>query len=96
MLCSLEELRSKEVIDIRTGERLGYIDDVRFDTDTAEVKALLIYGGYKLFGLLGRDDDTEIPCGCIEVIGSDVVLVDRSGLVFSTNIRKNGFKNLFG
>lgn len=41
MVCSLEELKSKEVIDIKTGERLGYIDDVRMDVAASEVLSCL-------------------------------------------------------
>ena len=59
MICSLDELKSKEVIDVKTGERLGYIDDIRINTDTSAVLSLLIYGGYRFFGLFGRESDTE-------------------------------------
>jgi len=78
MVCSLDELRRKEVIDINSGERLGFIDDVRLDLGTSEVKALLIYGRARLFGVFGREEDVEIPCCDIRVIGSEVVLISRS------------------
>ena len=96
MLCSLEELRSKEVIDICTGERLGYIDDIRFDTDTGEVAALVIYGGWRIFGLMPRSEDLEIPCQAVEVIGEDTILVRHTDLTYHTYIRKNSIKSLFG
>ena len=96
MLCSLDELRSKEVIDITTGERLGYIDDVRFDTDTGEVTALVIYGGVRIFGLSPRGDDLEIPCQAVEVIGEDTILVSHTDLTYHTNIRRKCIKSLFG
>ena len=95
MLCSLEELRSKEVIDLGTGERLGYIDDIRFDTDTSEVAALVIYGGSRLFGLLPNGDDLEIPCAAIEVVGTETILVRCTDLTYHTNIRRNRLKSLF-
>jgi alanine racemase len=59
MIYSFEELCRKEVIDIRNGERLGYIDDLRLDADSAEVTALLIYGRRWFFG---REEGIEIPC----------------------------------
>ena len=74
MIYSFEELCRKEVIDIRNGERLGYIDDLRLDADSAEVTALLIYGRRWFFG---REEGKEIPCSGIRVIGSDVILADR-------------------
>lgn len=94
MFCSIRELSSKEVIDIRTGEKLGYIDDVRINTETSEVLALVIYGNPRFFGLFGREDNSEIPCESVRVIGSEVILVDS----FSEKCTKNkisGFKNLF-
>ena len=78
MVCSLEELRRKEVIDINSGERLGFIDDVRLDLETSGVVALVIYGRTRFFGVFGREEDVEIPCGDIRVVGSEVVLISRS------------------
>ena len=95
MLCSLEELRSKEVIDLGTGERLGYIDDIRFDTDTSEVAALVIFGSGRLFGLLPRGEDLEIPCSAIEVVGTETILVRCSNLTYHTNMHRNRLKSLF-
>jgi len=94
MVCSLSELKDKEVVDIRTGERLGTVDDVRFDTVTSMVTGLVIYGRRGFFGTLGGDD-TEIPCSAIKVIGTDIILVDHHELTFSTNIGRNSFKSLF-
>lgn len=79
MMCSLESIRSKEVIDINSGERLGYIDDAELDIERACVKSLVIYGKERFFGILGRESDIEIPCADICVIGKDVILVKRSG-----------------
>lgn len=95
MVCSLDELKSKEVINIKTGERLGYIDDIRMDTENSEVLSLLIYGGYRLLGLFGRENDTEIPCSSIKVIGDDIILVDSSDSVICTTSKPKSLKNLF-
>lgn len=95
MICSLDELKTKEVIDMKTGERLGYIDDMRIDTESSEVLSLLIYGGYRFFGLFGRESDTEIPCSSIKVIGSDIILVDGTGLTICTNLKRKNPKKLF-
>lgn len=95
MICSLDELKTKEVIDMKTGGRLGYIDDIRMDTDSSEVISLMIYGGYKFFGLFGREQDTEIPCSSIKVIGSDIILVDGSGLTVCTEYIDKKPRKLF-
>lgn len=77
MKCNLETIRSKEVIDIKTGERLGFIDDAEFDLSQSAVKSFIIYGRERFFGLFGREEDIVIPCCEIEVIGQDVMLVNR-------------------
>lgn len=95
MICSLDEIKTKEVIDMKTGERLGYVDDIRMDTESSEVLSLLIYGGYRFFGLFGRENDMEIPCNSIKVIGDDIILVDGSDATICTNTKGKKLKKLF-
>ncbi|MBP7186548.1 MAG: YlmC/YmxH family sporulation protein [Ruminococcus sp.] len=77
MLYSFEELRRKEVIDVNTGERLGYIDDVELSVSEGKAEKLVIYGNSRLFGFLGKEDDIIIRCSDIRVVGREVVLVER-------------------
>lgn len=89
MICSLENMRNKEVIDVQTGERLGYIDDVKMNLETAGIVALIIYGRDRFFGLLGKEDDIIIPCSEIEVIGHDVLLIKRGQKTELTFVTKS-------
>ncbi|MBP1561669.1 MAG: YlmC/YmxH family sporulation protein [Oscillospiraceae bacterium] len=75
MKCTLAELRSKEIINLKDGSRLGYVDDIEFDTEDASVRSFIVYGRTRLFGLLGKEDDIVITCGDIQIIGVDTVLV---------------------
>ena len=75
MPCRMGDLRTKEVISVKNGGRLGFVCDVEIDTHTAQVTALVVYGRARLFGLLGREPDTVIPWKDIEMIGGDIVLV---------------------
>ena len=50
MLCCIEELREKDVINVCDGENLGYVDDVRVDTQTHTIEALILYGKPRFFG----------------------------------------------
>lgn len=77
LLCSFEELRKKEVIDINTGERLGYIDDVELSVQEGRAEKLIIYGNSRLFGFLGKEDDIIIRCTDIRVVGREIVLIER-------------------
>lgn len=78
MKCSLSDLRNKEVIDVKTGEKLGFVDDVEISTDTATVESLIIYGRPRMMGVLGREDDIVIKCRDIQLIGDDTILVKNT------------------
>ena len=76
MLLRMDRLRLKQVIDIGTGDRLGFVGDVEIDTQSGLVSHLVIFGRLKLWGLLGREDDIIVPWVSIQRIGEDTVLVD--------------------
>lgn len=75
MNCSITELRNKEVINAKTGCRLGVISDVEIDTCTGCIVSVIIWGKGKCFGLLPTDNDIKICWKDIEVIGDDTVIV---------------------
>lgn len=70
------DLKHKEVINCRDGERIGYVCDIIFDECSACIKKIIIPGQCKLFGILGRDEEYIIPWNCIRQIGTDIILVD--------------------
>lgn len=70
------ELRYKEVIDIHSGQRLGYVYDAEFDDAEGRLVSLVTPGRAKFFGLLGREDDYVLPWACIARVGRDIILVD--------------------
>ncbi len=77
MSISTEELKEKEVINILSGEKLGYADDFEIDTETGKFIALVILGRNRFFGLFGREDNIVIPFSEIKLIGHDTILVER-------------------
>lgn len=70
------DLKEKEVINCRDGERLGYVCDIEFDINTGVITHLIIPGPCKIWGILGRDHEYVISFCCIKQIGTDVILVD--------------------
>ncbi len=66
----------KEVIDIHSGYRLGYVFDAEFDHTEGRLLSLITPRRSRLFGLLGREDDYVLPWSCIARIGADIILVD--------------------
>ncbi len=95
MICSLSELRNKEVINIMTGSKLGFVDDIEINTDNSAVIALIVYGRPRFFGLLGRDDDMVIRCREIEVIGEDTILIKLEEPEKVTKRHSFSFENLY-
>lgn len=66
----------KEVIDIRTGRRMGELIDVEIDDESGRITAIVVPGEGKLFGLLGTSPDVVIPWTRIKKIGPDCILVE--------------------
>ena len=75
MIYSLTELRQKEVINLNNGEKLGFVDDIRFESDTGRVVDLMIMGRSVFLGLFGKEEDIVLSCSDIELIGKDTILV---------------------
>lgn len=76
MISYFSELRYKEVIDVHSGFRLGYVCDAEFDDAEGRFISLITPGRAKLFGLLGREDDFVLPWSSIVRLGSDIILVE--------------------
>lgn len=76
MFCRVTDLRYKDVVSVSTGERIGYVADVEVNTANAQILAIVIYGRYRCFGLLGREDDVIVPWSKIQIIGEDTILVN--------------------
>ncbi len=89
MICSLGDLKDKEIVNIKNGAKLGFVDDVELNTENASVLALIVYGRSKLLGLFGRDDDIIIKCEDIELIGEDTILVSFDDLAKHTKNPKS-------
>lgn len=75
MTYKFSELKSKEVIHIENGERLGFVYDIEIDFDTGKIISLSVPGAYKAMGLLGREDDRVIKWEDIRKIGDDLIMI---------------------
>lgn len=95
MVFSFNDIKCKEIINIKSGCRLGFPDDIEFDSCTAKICKLTIFGRARCFGLFGREEDIIIRWCDIEVIGEDTILVSCDLPSFSTNRRGKLLGNLF-
>lgn len=75
----VSELRCREVIDIRTGARFGYVGDVSVALESGRAEALVVPGRRRLFGLLGREPDRIFPWETVRRFGEDIILVEQDG-----------------
>ena len=79
MLLKFCELRRREVINLNDGCRMGYVGDLEMTVPEGCIKAIIVYGRCRFFGLFGRGDDYVIPWNCIRKIGNDVLLCEVAG-----------------
>ncbi|MBR4116775.1 MAG: YlmC/YmxH family sporulation protein [Clostridia bacterium] len=75
MNCRIDELRNKQVVCMHTGNVLGFVGDIEFDSESGKLTAIVIFGKPRVLGLFGKYEDTVIPWDDIEVIGEETVLI---------------------
>lgn len=80
MTCRVAELQFKELVDIGSGAKYGYISDIEIDTELGSIKNVIVYGRPRVFGILGREPDLVFPWSAIKRIGSDLILVDTGAV----------------
>ena len=80
MECRVSELRYKEIINVSDGSRYGWVGDVEVDLERGQVRALVVPGRLRLFGLLGREEDRVFPWEAVRRFGADTILVETPPL----------------
>ena len=80
MIGFFSDLRCKEVIDVHSGLRLGYVCDAEFDDAEGRLVSLVTPGRARWFGLFGREDDYVLPWSSIVRVGSDIILIEAEKL----------------
>ena len=75
-ICSINEIRNKEVINIKTGARLGFPSDIEIDLENGNLVALVVPGNYRIMGLFGKDSDIVIKWENIKTIGDDLIIIE--------------------
>lgn len=73
----IAELRYKEVICVADGSRFGYVEDLEVELETGRVRALVVPGRRRFFGLFGREPDRHIPWSSVRRFGEDIILVEE-------------------
>ncbi len=69
------DLRQREVIDIDTAERLGFVYDVDVELETGLIRSVIVPRVHGIFRLFSKEQDYVIPWENIKVIGKEIILI---------------------
>ena len=75
MEISFSLIRSKDVVNVYDGKRLGRATDILFDASTGKVLGIVLPGIKKMFR---KNEDIFVPIELLKKIGDDVILVKLS------------------
>ncbi|MBE7011601.1 MAG: YlmC/YmxH family sporulation protein [Ruminococcaceae bacterium] len=75
-ICSINEMRNKEVINIKTGARLGFPSDIEIDLENGNLVSIVVPGNYRIMGLFGKEEDIVIKWESIKTIGDDLIIIE--------------------
>lgn len=74
-MIKISDLRSRDVVNILDGKKLGNIVDIDLDLDNGRVLSLVLPGRTKGF-LFTKREEVVVPWNKIVRIGRDVILVE--------------------
>ncbi|PTX51951.1 YlmC/YmxH family sporulation protein [Melghirimyces profundicolus] len=74
-MIKISELQDKDVVNVSDGRKLGQIYDLEIDLRLGKIKALVVPGESRVFGLFTGGKEWVIPWNQIVRIGADVILV---------------------
>ena len=76
-MLSTDKLKHREVINIRDGKSLGYIEDIEVNLEMGTIEGIVIPTDRGIFSFFGsKSEDLVVKWDRIRTIGDDVVLVD--------------------
>lgn len=95
MIFYFENLKKKEIICVKDGFKIGYVDDLIFEDSSYIIKSLICYGRHNFLGFFKKTSDIIIPIDKVQIIGEDIILVndyDRNDFEIK---KRNKFLSLF-
>ncbi len=81
-------LRQREVIDISTAEKLGFINDVEINEVTGNIESIIVPKKYRFFTHIFGGGELVIPWENIEAVGREIVLVRLPGGISDSGLIK--------
>jgi len=76
----LSELEEKDVINVVTGERVGYVSSLKIDINSGTITAISVQPIARLVSFFSKEEENVIiPWNQILKIGEDVIIVNMTG-----------------
>lgn len=75
-MIKISDLRSRDVVNILDGKKLGNIIDIDLDLENGRVLSLIMPGRTRGFSFFSRREEINVPWNKIVRIGRDVILVE--------------------
>lgn len=70
------DFKHKEVINIKDGRRLGYVQDVTADLESGVITSIIVPGNSNKINIFLNNNEIVIPWKQIRCIGEDIILVE--------------------
>ena len=70
------DFKHKEVINIKDGKRLGFVQDVCAELGTGNITSIIVPGKNKFINIFSNGSEITIPWENIKCIGEDIILVE--------------------
>ena len=70
------DFKHKEVINIKDGRRLGFVQDVCADLESGTITSIIVPGSNKILNMFSNSNKIVIEWKDIKCIGDDVILVE--------------------
>ena len=70
------DFKHKEVININSGKKLGFVQDVCANLDNGTITSIIVPGDNKFLSIISSNNDIEIPWKNVKCVGEKTILVD--------------------
>ena len=76
-IMTLSDIEEKDVINVVTGERIGFVSSLRIDTKSGQIIAITVQPSMKFVSFFSKDEaSVVVPWNQILKIGEDVIIVN--------------------
>lgn len=74
----LQDLQSKDVVNVVDGTKLGKVTDLEIDPVTGKILSVIVTNGSRIFSFFNSNNQVNIQWGQIVKIGGEVIIVNSS------------------